>query len=430
MATELRIPKIGVEMQSAVIDQWNIEEGNQVEKGDIILTIQTEKVTYEIDSPASGFVKVIGHEGEEYDVGVVVATIAETRDEYESINNEQSEHKDDDKNVEKQLNEVQEQKTLKPELTACNGDAVEKNRKVKSTPLAKKIARENGIDLTMVTGSGPSGAIVKRDVLQAIENKEQNTTVEAVTTEEPDSSQPDNKQHGLKQIAERKPLKGMRKNIAKHMVSSLQTAAQLTDINEVNVSKLVQFRKELNDDIAEHLGYKISFNHLIIKAVSIILKELPVFNSSINDKEIIQWKNINIGCAVAIDDGLVVPVIKNVDQLSLHEIANEFTRLVDKARNGSLTTDDVSGGTFTITNVGSYGGYYATPILNQPEVAILGVGQIKEKPIVNENREIIVGDMMGYNLTFDHRLIDGATAGEFLQAFIQIIENPKLLLIK
>ncbi|OLO38987.1 hypothetical protein BTR23_10610 [Alkalihalophilus pseudofirmus] len=436
MATELKIPKIGVEMTSALIDQWNIDEGSQVEQGDVLLNIQTEKVTYEIESPVSGFVNLIGNEGEEYNVGAVVAKITQTQDEYDQLNDGPV---IETKKATEPIAEKQQELEVDGTSSECtkrssNCEIAQLNRKVRSTPLAKAIARENGIDLSTINGSGPSGAIVKQDVLKAIANKVENVPTEQPTTLPEPAAEPVTETAiettELKRVAERKPLKGMRKNIAKHMMASLQTSAQLTDINEINVSKLVQFRDELNEELADHLGYKISFNHLFIKAASIILKEHPVFNCSITDQEIIRWETINIGFAVSVDDGLVVPVIKQVDQLSLNEIASKFTELVDRARHGTLTSDDISGGTFTITNVGSYGGYFSTPILNQPEVAILGIGQIKEKPIVNENREIIVGDMLGYSLTFDHRLIDGATAGEFQKAFSHIMGNPKLLLVK
>jgi len=411
-------------MQSAVIDEWDIVDGSQVEKGEILLKIQTEKVTYEIESPDTGYVKILGKEGDEYDVGSIIAVIAESHEQlerYQQPNDGVPLEKKQVINHMVNLSIEQENTLSKSEQEIRN-----KNRKVKATPLAKKIAKGQGIDLTTLSGTGPGGAIVKRDVLKAQEN--------ASTTKQEESGmaalQPRSETELDKLVANRTPLKGMRKTIATHMMSSLQTSAQLTDINEIEVSKLVEFRKELNEDLASHLGFKISFNHLFIKAVSIILKELPVMNSSIMDEEIIQWKSINLGFALSVESGLVVPVIKNVDQLSLNEIAIQFNDLVARGKAGTLTADDLSGGTFTITNIGSYGGYISTPIINQPQVAILGLGQIKEKPIVNENREIVVGDLIGYSLTFDHRLIDGETAGQFQNKFAHIMRNPKLLLVK
>ncbi|MBY0099437.1 dihydrolipoamide acetyltransferase family protein [Mesobacillus maritimus] len=424
MVSELKIPKIGVEMQSAVIDEWDIDDGSQVEKGEILLKIQTEKVTYEIESPDTGYVKILGKEGDEYDVGSVVAVIAESQEQlerYQQPNNGVPQEKNQERYHEEN-HSIEQENTL----SKLEQEIRKKNRKVKATPLAKKIAKGMGIDLTTLSGTGPGGAIIKRDVFKAQEN--------ASTTKQEESGTAALQTHSEteldKLVAKRSPLKGIRKTIATHMMASLQTSAQLTDINEIEVSKLVKFRKELNEDLASHLGFTISFNHLFIKAVSIILKELPIMNSSIIEEEVVQWKSVNLGFALSVEGGLVVPVIKNVDQLSLNEIATKFNDLVARGKAGILTADDLSGGTFTITNIGSYGGYISTPIINQPQVAILGLGQIKEKPIVNENREITVGDLIGYSLTFDHRLIDGATAGEFQNKFAHIMRNPKLLLVK
>jgi pyruvate dehydrogenase E2 component (dihydrolipoamide acetyltransferase) len=424
MVSELKIPKIGVEMQSAVIDEWDINDGSQVAKGDILLKIQTEKVTYEIESPDTGYVKIIGKEGDEYSVGSVIAVIAESQEQlerYQQPKNGFSHEKTSDMNK-KENDSVEAGKGL----SEHEPDRSNRNRKVRATPLAKKIAKQNDIDLTTLLGTGPGGAIVKRDVLKAQELSTAKKEEERVTVL-PSSS--DGKELE-KTVAKRTPLKGMRKSIATHMMSSLQTSAQLTDINEIDVSKLVKFRKELNEELAAHLGFNISFNHLFIKAVSIILKELPIMNSSIIDEEVVQWKSINLGFALSVEGGLIVPVIKNVDQLSLNEIAIKFNDLVARGKAGSLTAEDLSDGTFTITNIGSYGGYISTPIINQPQAAILGLGQIKEKPIVNENREIEVGELIGYSLTFDHRLIDGETAGQFQNKFTYIAKNPKLLLVK
>lgn len=424
MVSELKIPKIGVEMQSAVIDEWDINDGSQVAKGDILLKIQTEKVTYEVESPDTGYVKILGKEGDEYDVGTVIAVIAENQEQlerYQQSKNGIPHEKTTDMNK-KENESIEAGKGLsEPEPDRRN-----RNRKVKATPLAKKIAKQNDIDLTTLLGTGPGGAIVKRDVLKAQEHPSANKEEESVAIL-PSSS---DEKELEKTVAKRTPLKGMRKSIATHMLSSLQTSAQLTDINEIEVSKLVKFRKELNEELASHLGFTISFNHLFIKAVSIILKELPIMNSSMIDEEVVQWKSINLGFALSVEGGLVVPVIKNVDQLSLNEIVIKFNDLVARGKAGALTANDLSDGTFTITNIGSYGGYISTPIINQPQAAILGLGQIKEKPIVNENREIVVGDLIGYSLTFDHRLIDGETAGQFQNKFTHIVKNPKLLLVK
>src|SRR5690606_17143870 len=203
---------------------------------------------------------------------------------------------------------------------------------------------------------------------------------------------------------------------------------QMTDINEFNVTELVKFRNELKE-LQEEIGYKISYLELFVKITAIILKKIPELNASIEENKITYWEDINIGIAVAIEDGLVVPVIRQVDKLSLLEIHNKLQDLIKKAKTNKLSTMEMTGGTFTITNIGSYGSYYGTPIINPPEIAIWGMGAIIQKPVI-ANGEIIVGEMMGSSLTVDHRLIDGEVAGRFQSELKKLVENPKLITVQ
>lgn len=432
MSKEVVIPKLGVEMTSATIDEWKVTEGQWVDKGEPIVVLQTEKVSYDYEALESGVLHIIGEPGEEYEIGKQIALLFKDEKEYQA-----------------NLSEVPKVDTVEPETEKTVPQEVPKEKashetnspeskgRQKASPLAKKIAQDKNIDLSSIQGTGPTGAIVKRDVMNAIskqsfsEINHEAPEVKSVpaTHESVDTNGNAEDQASSKRIKKTLPLVGMRKAIATNMVKSLQFAPQLTDINELDVENLVNFRKETNQELSGELGFNISFNDLFIKAVSIVLREVPLLNSSIINEEIVLWEDINIGVAVAVEGGLVVPVIKNADKLSLYEIRKQVASLIEKAQKGTLSADEMSGGTFTITNIGSYGGHISTPILNYPEAAILGVGKISEKPVVR-NGEIVIGQLLGFSLTYDHRIIDGMNAGSFQNEFKRIVNNPKLLLIK
>ncbi|WP_078428280.1 dihydrolipoamide acetyltransferase family protein [Alkalihalobacterium alkalinitrilicum] len=420
---EINVPKLGVEMKSAVVDQWERSEGDWVNKGDILLSIQTDKVTYEIEAPDSGFLHIVGQVETEYQIGELLAQLAKTEEVYEKLTS--------NKNLNTtKINAVIEKTEEQLNRLKTNYLQHRKQRK-KISPLAKKMAQVHSIDLAGVTGTGPSGAIVKRDILNKLEEiKEDQSGKHALQKQ--DNQQGPHLTNYIhlgtnKTIKETRPLSGIRKVIAERMFSSLQNTAQMTDINEVEVSPLIQFREELNE-LAEISGVKISYTALLVKSVASVLKAVPILNASIDEQEIILWENINIGFAVSIDDGLVVPVIHDADKLSIGQIQQQMNELIMKAKAKQIQPNDINGSTFTVTNIGSYGSLIGTPILNTPEVGILGTGAIQEKPVV-KNGEIVIGNMMGTSLTVDHRLIDGAVAGRFQKEFRRMMENPKLLMI-
>ncbi len=413
MSRDIIIPKLGAEMTSAVITQWEKNNGDFVKAGEVVLTIETDKLQYEIEAPEAGTLQIEGEEGTEYPIGIKVASLLTVNDNYESNNNV----------------------TLTP---SPNAELTSK-QPFKASPLAKKIALQHGIDLHLVKkGSGPGGVIRSRDLLPLIKQNEidlQTVECEISASEVlPENNQNEAEEEATlqKEVYKKStvkilPFAGMRKNIAERMHKSLQLTAQMTDLNEIEVCKLVTYRNELNSQ-QDQTGFTFSFTDLIIKAISILLKKYPIFNASIENDEIKIWKEINIGIAVALKDGLIVPVIHHADQLSLSSIHLKLEELVQKARTKTLRKDDISGGTFTITNFGSVGGFLGTPILHSPEVAILGTGEIKKKPVVREE-EIIIGHVMGYSMTVDHRIIDGATAVAFQKEFRYLMEHPYLLTV-
>ena len=287
------------------------------------------------------------------------------------------------------------------------------------------------IDLTTVTGSGPGGRIVKEDIENAIEAKK---AAPEAAPEAASAGRPEVEEYDGKKIKERIPLLGMRKAIADHMHQSLTVAAQLTSMGELEMTALKKLREDLVKE-EEKLGTKITYTDLYVLAVAKTLKQTPMVNSSLIEGEIIIWEDINIGVAVALEGadalggGLIVPVIKNADRKSLTDISKELKGIISKAREGKLMPDDVTGGTFTLTNLGGPGGGwgFGTPIINQPQSAILGTGSIVDRPVVKDGK-IVIRPMMPYSFTFDHRVLDGVPAGIFMSKLAQILSNPLLLL--
>jgi len=419
LAQEIHIPKLGMSMKEATLVEWKFNEGDQIEKGDVILVIETEKTKWEVEAPSSGLLHILVDINATEKVGAVIGLIAETQEELEALQKESG---------------VVAGAAAEPATAAASAPAKSvaakagKGEPVRISPVARKLAEEHMIDLTAVTGSGPGGRIVKEDIEKAVEAKKAAPEVgplEAIELEEYDG----------KKIREKIPLLGMRKAIAEHMHRSLAVAAQLTSMGEVEMTELKKFRTQLLER-EEALGTRITYTDLYVLVIAKALKQMPMVNASLIEDEIIIWDDINVGVAVALagqdamGGGLIVPVIKNADQKSLVDISKELKATINKAREGKLMPDDVTGGTFTLTNLGGPGGGwgFGTPIINQPQAAILGTGSIVDRPVVKDG-EVVIRPMMPFSFTFDHRVIDGAPAGLFLARLTQLLANPLLLLV-
>ncbi|MED4582185.1 dihydrolipoamide acetyltransferase family protein [Brevibacillus choshinensis] len=461
-----RLPELGEGIHEGEIVKWHVQPGDSVEEDQVIMEVQNDKAVVEVPSPVKG--KVLELKVTEGTVSVVGDPLIDFDVEGEIPNLPDHGHGDahaaaetpapaaEDKmepgcDIGSQVsaNANQALETPMAQATATAVAAPIDRKHVLATPSVRKYAREKGVQLANVPGTGKLGRITRDDVDRFAAGGVAPAAVSAAAPAEaaavavaPEAAAPT----GVAQAAaaptvhytpsqageleERVPLKGMRKAIAKAMVKSAYTAPHVTIFDEVDVTALVAMRKDAKP-LAEERGVKLTYLPMIVKAVVAGLKKFPELNASIDDEkqEVIYKKYYNIGIATSTEDGLLVPVVKAADSKSIFTIAGEIGDLAKKARDRKATADELKGSTFSITNIGSAGGMFFTPIINHPEVAILGVGRISEKPIV-KNGEIVVGQMLHLSLSFDHRLVDGEPAQRFVNYVKQLLENPTLLVME
>jgi 2-oxoglutarate dehydrogenase E2 component (dihydrolipoamide succinyltransferase) len=439
---EVIMPKLGESIIEATITKWLKKPGDTIEEDDPILEIATDKVDSEIPSPVEGkLVKVLFDEGDVVPVGTVIALIEtepgqETEDTEETKENNKPENPLKDSEKDSQETETKESKEPRQETK----EAVESNPDRFYSPLVKNIAKTEGIgqaELDKVKGSGKDGRVTKEDLMAYLKNRGEAKT--------PDSGKPALAPAQEKATAPQtapKPaapqvsagagdeiveMDRMRKLIADHMVMSVQVSPHVTSYIEVDVTNIVKWRDRIKEDFQQREKEKITFTPIFIEAAAQVLKEYPGVNASVDGYKVILRKNINIGMAAALPNGnLIVPVIKNADQKNLTGLAKDVNGLANKARSNKLEPDDISGGTFTITNLGTFGSITGSPIINQPQVAILGIGVIKKKPVVLETADgdvIAIRHMMILSLSYDHRTVDGALGGKYLQRMQQLLES-------
>lgn len=421
MAAYISIPKLGMTMQDALLVEWKVNEGDHVDAGQIVLVIETAKTQWEVEATESGFVHILVPVDERANVARVVGLIVATKEELAKAQAEPAQE------IYTTVTEVStEGGAAEAPAAAAPPPKAEAAKHVRISPVAKKMAEEHMIDVTTVKGTGPDGRIVREDIEKAIEEKKKAPAA-------PAAAAPTGRVIDGKLVKDAIPLKGMRRAIADHLQKSLQVSAQLTSMGELDMTEMIKLRNLLVAQ-EKYIGTRITYTDLLVICIAKALKTNPLVNSSIIGNEIIFWEDINIGCAVAITDvpegGLIVPVIKNADKKSLLQINAELRGAAEKARAGKLLPDDVTGGTFTLTNMGAFGGAYGfgTPIINQPESAIFGTGGVVDRPMVRDG-QIVIRPIMCFNFTFDHRVIDGAQAGMFMMTLGKIIENPGLLLL-
>jgi pyruvate dehydrogenase E2 component (dihydrolipoamide acetyltransferase) len=364
MVTKIVMPRLSLTMKEGTVGKWYKKEGESIEKGEPIVEVVSEKATYDLEAPSSGILrKVLVQEGVDVPVNAVIGVITAPDEPFSEA---------------AAITETQE--TVE----------AESEKRFPASPAAKRLAREYGIDLSTVKGSGPEGRIAEEDVQRLIEER-------AGT--------------GPK-VKQTIPLSGYKKTTAERLSISFRTAPHSTIIMETDVSKAAEL----------HHKTQVSYTTIIVKAAAKALSEIPLLNSTLEGDRIKMFEDVNVGVAVATENGLIVPVIHNADKKPLREIDAAIKELTEKARQAKLTKEDLTGGTFTITNLGMYDVDFFTPIINPPEAAILGIGKITEKPVASNSR-IEIKPVVMLSLSYDHRIVDGAPAAQFLQRVKERIES-------
>lgn len=406
MAHEILMPKLSSTMDVGTITVWLKKEGDRVEVGEAIFEVMTDKIAIEVEAYEEGILlkKYIGNDGSA-PVNSVIGYIGEAGEEVPATmpGLETSEEV-----IEEVVVEVKEIATKVEESSV-------KTDKVRATPAARRLARLNNVDLYDVKGSGPRNRVQAQDIL----SYQPAVTGSAVTTVADDEF-------------ELIPWTPMRKIISENMVQSKREVPHVVMTAEVDMTKVVSLRKDLISLVEEETNERLSYLEIITKATTRVLKKYPIFNSRSSEEGIYQYKHVNMGIAVALEDGLIVPVVKNADKKGLAELTTDIKELTRKARNSQLSKDEMTGATFTISSLGKSKVKHFTPIINYPEAAILGVGGMYEKQeIITENGEIKVINkpVVELSLSFDHRVVDGAPASNFLSDLVTILEEPMSLLL-
>lgn len=427
MATPIIMPKLGMAMTEGTIVKWLKQDGDPVEQGQPVVVVMSKKITYEVEAPATGILRIVAQPKETRAVGEAIGFIVAPGEVLPEITPAAGVVAGAESPAPppavpspppatpREVRASPAARRLAQELgvdiarvpgTGPGGRVTEKDvqryqeegARIQATPLARRMAEEEGLDLTQIAGTGPGGRITETDVLRVLEGRAP-------------AARP-----------QTRPFVGMRQAIAEQMLHSLHSMAQLTMTTTVDVTELQATREAL----AAQWGSKVSYTDLLVKAVAVALREHPLLGARLEGDEIVLPAGSHIGVAVALDDGLIVPVVRNADRLTVLEISDQLKDLAQRARDNTLRVDEVTGAVFTITNLGMYGIDAFTPIINPPEVAILGVGRIVEEPAV-VGGQVIIRARLTLSLTIDHRVVDGAPGAAFLQTLTRLLEHPALI---
>ena len=463
MAIEITMPKLGLTMETGKITEWKKKEGDQVKKGEILLVVETEKITYEVEAPGDGILHIVVPVEGEVPVAELIGYLAADKAEYDKVAAGGAAPAAAPAAAAAPA-PAAAPAAAAPVPAKAAAPARAPGERVKSSPYARKLADEAGIDIALVGGTGPEGRVVAKDVeafkesgprikmtpvaakmvadlkLDAaqiagtgpggkitIEDVQQFTAKQKAPAA---AAAPADKKAGEVKMEEGDKLvklTSMRKVISRKMLESTNQAAQAYMTNSIDATLIQEFREKILKNAEKKHGVRVTITDFVIKITAMAIERHPVVNTRWTADGILFLKNINVGMAMAIKDGLVVPVIHNANKKSIIQIAKDRTALIDKGRNGKLGPAEMTGGTFTVSAMGMFGTELFSAIINQPENAILGVGAIIDKPVV-VNKQIVIKPMMNLTLTYDHRTIDGADAGRFLQTLKELHDDPMLIL--
>jgi pyruvate dehydrogenase E2 component (dihydrolipoamide acetyltransferase) len=426
MAKDFVIPNLGEGVKGATIAKWLVKDGARVSAGDEVLELETDKAVVPVPVEAEGYLHIGPFKsGDVVEVATVVATVGAEDDTFTPGS---------DESEKKAASEAKASPTTSKTRVTSGPDVAATNGRPKVTPVARKMAADLGVKLDDLTGSGEHGKITKADVQRA--STDQPAEPQPETKAQPADKAPEPTavksppETSAGDVLRTAPLKGVRAVIARRMAESVQTTARVTLSTEVDATELVALREQLKAKYSESWGFAPGYNDLLALIVSSALRQFPYMNArlSADGEAIEQLKPVNLGMAVDTERGLLVTVIREADRKGLREFGTEFRQLVNRAREGKSAPEDLSGGTFTITNLGMYRVDAFTPVINLPEAAILGVGRINPKPVA-KGEVVVVRKMMTLSLVLDHRLVDGAPGARFLDHICEVIEDPSLLFL-
>lgn len=394
---EIKVPTVGESINEVTLLKWTKKDGEWVDRDEVIAELESEKATFEVNAEKAGILTTVGKEGDTLNIGDTLAKIDETATKPESA-----------------APAVETPKIDAPKTVVNEAPVTAVPNDVKATPVASAIIADKKVDTKVITPSGAGGKIMKQDVLEALANPGKKPLVAGAEL--------------FSRIVRQEKMSALRRTISRRLVESKNTTAMLTTFNEVDMTRIMDIRKNFKDKFKESHGVNLGFMSFFAKACSIALGEWPSVNAYIDGDQIIYHDYADISIAVSTPRGLTVPVMRNVESLSMAEIEKKVIELAGKARDSKLTADDLQGGTFTITNGGVFGSLMSTPIINIPQSAILGMHKIQERPMA-VNGQVVVRPMMYLALSYDHRIIDGRESVSFLVRVKDLLENPALLLM-
>ncbi len=418
MTTEIVVPELGESVVEATVGEWRIKVGDRVKVGDVVVELETDKVDVEVGATAEGIIaSILQPTGSDVQIGHVLGVI-----------DSELQGTGEDTSV-----AIQE----KPQVTGSTEDQTEKER---ATPVARRVAQKEGIDLARIEGSGAAGRVTKQDVVSRLDPEQPVTQASKEQRKVEASPERVVKPVGLSPTTpsnsaineareERIRMSRRRRTIAQRLVEAQQTAAMLTTFNEIDMGPVMELRKRQQEAFVARHNIKLGFTSFFVKACIGALKAFPRLNAEIQADEIILKHYYDIGIAVGAEEGLVVPVIRDADRKSFATIESEVRDFAAKSRDGTLSLEDLRGGTFTITNGGVFGSMLSTPILNLPQVGILGLHNIQERPVVRDG-QIVIRSMMYVALSYDHRIVDGREAVQFLVRIKELVEDPEVMLLE
>lgn len=417
---EIRVPELAESITEGTIAQWLVKKGDKVEKGDPVVELETDKVNVEVNSDHAGVLtEILSEEGDDVEVGDIIGKVDENAEAGEAPSEEKEKPQEETK--QKEAPAKKEEKQEEPAAETSNN-----TQDVVASPAARKRARELNIDLGSIRANDPLGRIRPEDVEAAAKGESEKKAEKSAKKEAPKQQE----KTEFDKPVERVKMSRRRQTIANRLVEVQHESAMLTTFNEVDLTAVMKLRSERKEKFLEKHGVKLGFMSFFTKAAIGALKEFPYLNAEIQGKELVLKKFYDIGIAVSAEEGLVVPVVRDADKLDFAGVEREIGNLAEKARENKLGLNDLQGGTFTITNGGTFGSMLSTPILNAPQVAILGMHNIQKRPMVMPDDSIEVRPMMYLALSYDHRIVDGKDAVKFLVRIKQLLEDPYDLLLE